>query len=250
MIRLGIIGTVSAIALTVSANAADLYRAPAGGGLKDAPYVATWTGFYAGVNGGYAWSQSSDQLAYVDPNYPFYGLSPEGGFGGGQIGYNLQGFVHPNLVLGIEADIQGSDISDSGVDSATYKYSSKVDWFGTVRGRLGYAIDSALVYATGGFAYGGIKNDYDARHLGAGEFKFDGNATGYVVGGGVEYKLAPAWSLKAEYQYINLGKNNPVDTSTGQHYTDLEGTKLEDDAFHTVRVGLNYHFGHSYESLK
>jgi outer membrane immunogenic protein len=250
MFRAGILGAVGALALTVSANAADIYRAPAGGGLKDGPYVpvAAWTGFYAGVNGGYASGAYDDQLS--DSLVPFGGLKPEGGFGGGQIGYNWQGFSHPNLVFGIEADIQAADISDSATDIFGGKYESKVDWLGTVRGRLGYALDRTLVYATGGLAYGGVSN----RNWGySGELPYDFHkettATGYVVGGGLEYKITPAWSFKGEYQYINLGKNDPVDALYGA-FSSSSTTKLSDDAFHTVRVGLNYHFGQGYEPLK
>src|SRR5258708_7688363 len=113
--RDGIFGLtlISALALgAFSANAADMYRAAPAGGYKDEPvYVAnTWTGFYAGVNGGYGWNANSFA---TDPG--FLGeLNPSGGFGGGQIGYNWQGvFGHPQLVLGVEADFQGADISDS-----------------------------------------------------------------------------------------------------------------------------------------
>ncbi|MGO9487127.1 MAG: porin family protein, partial [Rhodomicrobium sp.] len=88
MIRTLALGFVSALALVSAANAADMYvPGAATGGYKDAP-VATWTGFYVGVNGGYAWSDTSNQLAY-SPDL-FGGLAPEGGFGGGQIGYNVQ----------------------------------------------------------------------------------------------------------------------------------------------------------------
>jgi len=250
MLRIGIIGAVSALALTVSANAADMYRAPVGGGLKDGPYVpvATWTGFYVGVNGGYAWGAYDDQLAVAAS--PFDGLQPEGGFGGGQIGYNWQGLYHPSLVLGIEADIQGGDISDSSADVNGNKFKSQIDWFGTVRGRLGYALDKTLVYATGGFAYGSVKNsvaDANANY----DFRKETTATGYVVGGGFEHKVSPAWSIKGEYQYINLGKNELVDELPGQmgNFTGNGGT-LRDDAFHSVRVGLNYHVLPGYEPLK
>jgi outer membrane immunogenic protein len=245
----GILGlTLTSVVALASANAADMYRAPMGGGMKDGPYmpVATWAGFYAGVNGGYAFSESSDQLAWTTAP-SFAGLAPEGGFGGGQIGYNWQGFYHPNLVVGIEADIQGADITDTGTDGI-FKYSSTLDWFGTVRGRLGYASDRTLVYATGGFAYGGLKNDV-TNGTAASHYTIDSTATGYVVGGGVEYKVSPAWSLKAEYQYINLGKNDPVNPA-GVHFSDIANTTLNDDAYHTVRVGLNYHMVPSYEPLK
>ena len=61
-------------------------------------------------------------------------------------------------MLGVEADIQGSGINDTFKDNYA-KYSSNLDWFGTVRGRVGYSFDRALVYATGGFAYGSVDNE-------------------------------------------------------------------------------------------
>ncbi len=244
----GILGLTltSALALA-SANAADIYQAPAGGGYKDSYVpVASWTGFYVGVNGGYGWSESSDQLAWTEAP-AFYGLDPKGGFGGGQIGYNWQGFYHPNFVFGVEADFQGGDLSASGTDGI-FNYSSNLDWFGTVRARLGYALDRTLIYATGGFAYGGVTNDV-SNGVAATHYRFDDTATGYVVGGGVEYKLTPAWSLKAEYQYINLGKNDPVNPA-GAKFSNLPTTTLDDDAYHTIRLGLNYHLLPGYEPLK
>jgi outer membrane immunogenic protein len=69
-----------------------------------------------------------------------------------------------------------------------------------------------------------------------------------VLGGGWEYKFSPAWSAKAEYQYINLGKNDPVAVN-GTTPFSLFGVD-RDDAFHTVRVGLNYHLLPGYEPLK
>jgi outer membrane immunogenic protein len=253
----GILGlTLTSVVALASANAADMYRAPEGvGGYKDGPaYVPNWAGFYAGVNGGYAWSEFSDQLANFNNAGKFNGLSPAGGFGGGQIGYNWQGVWHPHLVLGVEADIQGADIDAKGTfnpfGTVTAVSESRVDWFGTVRGRLGYAFDSTLVYATGGFAYGHVHNSQADNRIPPVIFNIDTTATGFTVGGGVEYKLAGAWSVKAEYQFIDLGKNDPFSPQPGQGLFTSFKTKLEDDAFHTVRAGLNYHIQPAYEPLK
>lgn len=156
------------------------------------------------------------------------------------------------MVLGVEADIEGADIDAKATwvpfGNVTAISESRLDWFGTLRGRLGYAFDSALVYATAGFAYGHVENSQaDSRPI---IFAVDRTATGYTVGGGVEYKLARAWSVKAEYQFIDLGKNDPFSPSPGQGLFTNFKTKLEDDAYHTVRVGLSYHFGSGYLPLK
>jgi outer membrane immunogenic protein len=250
MYRVGLLAfTLTSVAALASANAADIYRGPEpfAGGYKDGPVVQSWAGFYVGVNGGGAWS--ADKQFAVPP--AFHGIDPQGGFGGGQIGYNWQGIWHPHLVLGVEADIQGAGIDDKATAlGATFK--SHLDWFGTVRGRLGYAFGPSLLYATGGFAYGGLRNEIDTGGI---AFKNHDTATGYTVGGGWEYKFNPAWSVKAEYQYINLGRNDPS-ANVGAPFGTVNlctfgvGLVCHDDAFHTVRAGINYHIRPAYEPLK
>lgn len=239
------------LALAVSAApalAADMYPAT-GGSMKDSVLPAGWTGFYVGVNGGYGWSQYADQLADMPWGLP--GSSPSGGFGGAQLGYNVQ---NGQLVYGIEADIQGSAIGGKheGNGGTGYYTNSSLDWFGTVRGRAGLVLGNSLIYGTGGFAYGSIHNRVDYSSLWPGDiYDIRATATGYTAGGGMEFKVAPAWSLKAEYQYINLGINDPVRPGVGTYGSFASaGTVLRDDAFHTVRLGLNYHPGQSYEPLK
>jgi outer membrane immunogenic protein len=248
----------SVIALTATANAADMYRREAAvGGYKDGPVYAanSWTGFYAGVNGGYAFSRDSRNITITDlganvARVP--GGEPEGGFGGGQIGYNFgSGVFGSQFVIGVEADIQGSDISDDVAYGAvpgtgSRRTTTNIDWFGTVRGRLGYALDRTLIYATGGFAYGNVdKKIYNSA--GSILYKNDDTQTGYAVGGGVEHKISPNWSVKAEYQYVNLG-DEKLKIQPG--FVQTFGTRDVETDFHTVRVGLNYHIGSTYESLK
>lgn len=237
-------GIAAATFVGAPAFAADLpAKAPV---YKAAPApMFNWSGWYAGVNGGYGWSPYNDQLRDTsNPPFLFSGLSPEGWFGGGQAGYNWQGVGSP-WVFGLEADIQASDINDNRnwvVGAIPVQQKSELDWFGTVRGRLGYAVDRTLFYATGGWAFGRI-NNCECLTGGIGTTrKNDTTANGYVVGGGVEYALGNApWSVKLEYQYINLGKNDPV--NAGSHLSSFPGTTVHDDAFHTVRLGLNYKFG-------
>jgi outer membrane immunogenic protein len=227
-------------AAPMTAYAADLYRnPPAPPPVSYVPPVSApspWAGFYLGVNGGYGWEGGGDAFAYGANTYTR--AKPEGGFGGGQIGYNFQS---GSFVYGVEADIQGGDMTDS-VTGAAYTNHERMDWFGTARGRLGFALDRTLLYGTGGFAYGDVKQH---AVLGGDAFDNSGARTGYTVGGGLEFKLTPAWSLKAEYQYLDFGSEKLSD-GAGNLTGDL------DTNFHTARIGLNYRFGGGggYDSLK
>jgi outer membrane immunogenic protein len=230
-LRSGLLGlTLTSVVAFASANAADMYRAPAPGGYKDGPaYVGVnWSGLYVGVNGGYGWNANHNDRDALDPS---------GGFGGGQIGYNWQGMWHPNIVFGIEADFQGSGISDSGPSSNLGQVKSELEWFGTVRGRLGYAFDRALVYGTSGFAFGSVKNTIH------GDNTSSDTQTGWVAGGGLEYKLSPSISAKAEYQFLSLDASNSTTQALGINGTDRS-------EIHTFRVGVNYFVGSGYEPLK
>jgi outer membrane immunogenic protein len=248
-LRVGLFGlALTSLGAIAPANSADIYRGgPAVGGYKDVPYMGVdWSGFYVGANGGGGWS-GNNQLQ--DPTIFFGGVRPEGGFGGGQIGYNWSGIWFPRLVLGFETDIEGSGISDKRHDILGDTFKSNLNYFGTVRGRAGYAWDSALLYFTGGFAYGGLHKHTDDFF--PADFRLDRTATGYVLGGGVEYKFTPIWSVKVEYQYLNFGKNDPVDVSgLGLGRLSFNTGVLKDDDYHTVRVGVNYYFVPVYAPLK
>lgn len=175
----------------------------------------SWTGFYIGANAGYMWGSGQDGIN---------GLDPEGWLGGGQLGFNYQ--FGNNVVLGAEADFQGSDISDSGDIFDIYGTRSKMDYFGTVRGRVGYAFDNVLPYVTGGFAWGHNKvtdTDFDLSS--------ENTHYGWTVGGGVEYALTNNWTVKAEYLYMDLG----------QEYYDSIGEDVGLTSS-TARLGVNYKF--------
>ena len=235
---------VTLIGAGMTAQAADLYRAPPPPPASYVPPVIaanTWTGFYAGINGGYGWGGGGNTISYYDGDQSGR-VQPQGGFGGGQIGFNYQ---TGSFVFGVETDFQGAGISDSvtGTTANSHGFTSKesIDWFGTARGRLGFAVGNALVYGTGGFAYGNVNQ---RANNGGDVFVSNTTQTGYAAGGGIEYKFNPAWSLKAEYQYIDLGSQKLTDTLGNT-------TNPLDTNFQTARVGLNYRFGGGgYEPLK
>ncbi len=155
----GLAGLTVASALAFSANAADLYAG--GGGYKDYAPAAVWSGFYFGGNLGYGWGRKRPACLHgpsVLAIPAFGGVSPAGWLGGVQGGYNWQGFGSP-FVLGVETDIQASTILGQGSDSNGVAYKSRLQALGTVRGRAGYAMDRALVYFTGGLAYGSVDNE-------------------------------------------------------------------------------------------
>lgn len=197
----------TAMVVSGAAIAADLPRGPS-------PYyspapapspIYSWAGVYAGVNIGYEWGDVSNTAA-----------SPSGVAGGGQLGYNWQ---IGQFVVGGEADIQLSAADDT---FAPWKFSNP--WFGTVRGRLGYAFNNILVYGTVGLAYGGVT----ANRGGLEESKTE---VGWTGGAGVEVGLNPNWSARLEYLYMDLGSST---------YT-LTGTSHAFDAS-LLRLGVNYHF--------
>ena len=267
-------------------EAADLYTDGKSAGQPYLP-LNTWAGFYAGVNGGYAWNTGSD-ISHVAIASDCGGLpgcivgvpllaekattSPEGGFGGGQVGYNWQA---GRWVFGLETDVQGAGVDranslTNGLPIAIDRGSSSLDWFGTVRGRLGFTIfDRALLYATGGFAYGGVEDKVYAAFIGgiSQTASSSQTETGYVAGAGLEYALTPSWSFKVEYQYINLGDTTlaggtggafinpfapalPATCSPGTFCLSTVHGLESSHTYNTVRIGLNYHFVPTYEPLK
>ncbi len=252
-------------------------------GYKNAPVYAApsnWNGFYLGVNGGYGWGARSSTLDTLaidgDAVTPVTAaasstFSTEGGFGGGQLGYNAQ---RGRIVFGVEADIQGANIAGKAFSEANADVgevitdawaNSNLDWFGTFRGRLGYAFGGTLVYATGGLAFGGVRDSltqtvtsHNTNPLTTVSDSVSNNttATGYVVGGGFETALTPSWSVKAEYQYIDLGATslstaNDIPYGAQPVHHDIGAASVAiDHTYHTARLGLNYKLSPVYEPLK
>jgi outer membrane immunogenic protein len=203
-------------ALAAPASAADLAARPYTKAPVAVASVYNWTGFYLGVVGGGAWENAS-----TDPKM-------QGGFVGGTAGYNWQA---GNVVFGLEADGAWADVSASAT-ALGITVASKTDALGTVRGRIGWAVNNVLFYGTGGYAW--IDNKLSASALGLtlSDTKLH---SGWTVGAGVEAFLAPQWSVKGEYLYRSFAgqtyfSGTPIATSTGT------------TNFHTVQVGVNYHF--------
>ena len=157
----GLAGLTVASALAFSANAADLYAG--GGGYKDYAPAAVWPASTSAAIWAMAGARAASLLATEWRSSgavlnQFGGVSPAGWLGGVQGGYNWQAYGSP-FVLGIETDIQASTILGQGSDLNGAAYKSRLQALGTVRGRAGYAMDRALVYFTGGLAYGSVDNE-------------------------------------------------------------------------------------------
>ncbi len=240
--------TLTSVVALTSANAADIFTGPASGGYKDGPAYAevNWSGFYVGANIGGAWGNDAitDVLGDWSPvigtaNYGFNN-SASGVFGGAQLGYNFQ---RGHFVFGPEVDIGGMDLSHSVWEAGNVGLASSSlgsGFYADVAGRLGYTVDRALVYAKGGYAYyGGSVTQFDALADTVKTASTSG-VSGWTVGAGVEYKINPSLSLKAEYMHFDFGSvtNNvyynadPCGTAQCPYKNAL--------TVDTAKVGVNY----------
>jgi outer membrane immunogenic protein len=253
--------------------------------------VYSWTGFYLGGNIGASFGRAKTDFNADPFTITFAGSSgslggfagsaitePSGFIGGGQIGYNWQ--LSAIWVAGLEADFQGADEKDStnlsnpfsfsgflspsgafvhGTGTGVTNYATRIDWFGTVRGRVGYLFGDGAVmsYVTGGLAYGrvgvsGTNNASGAAIIEAvGTFPFSithaiGHSqvnTGWTVGSGTEGKLLiPGWTYKIEYLYVDLGSLNDTDIPAEATFSGGRVTTHTHFTDNIIRAGLNYQF--------
>jgi outer membrane immunogenic protein len=261
--------------------------------------VYDWTGFYIGGNIGYSWGRSATTQSFSDATSGALLSSTaskfdlDGVIGGGQAGYNWQ---KSNWVFGVEADIQASGEKGStnsvcpggsatattlvGLSSAcavghlgdtapfnvaafpvTNSLSEKIEWFGTVRGRIGPTITpTILAYVTGGLAYGQVKasdtvagtnivglqgvNGSTLVPVGV-SFGSSSTRIGWTVGAGVESVLSGNWTAKIEYLYMDLGNVSgsfvtPIVAPSGAFVTSSYSSHITDNI---LRVGVNYRWG-------
>ena len=261
-----------------------------------APAVFSWSGGFVGVNAGYGWSSSSANIVTSDPaselfitNIPFSGtfassFHQNGGLAGAQAGYNWQ--IGPNWIAGFETDIQYAHITgnsthtiflDPAAFGTTFPFivnsqRGLLDWFGTVRGRVGVLVNpNMMVYGTGGLAYGedrasgtitlappsGVSASASAT---SGAFSFSCSAVGpasttcyvgsssrtsvgYAAGAGLEYHLWGNFTGKLEYLHIGLSGQtvnliSPPPSSAGVFL----GYGFNRQGFDLVRAGINYKF--------
>ena len=200
-------------AMTASsvAYAADAVESvPAAPIAVEQPVVFTWGGPYLGIHGGYAWG-NGDSPAVVGGDDSF-----DGGRFGGFVGYNWQ--FSNGFVAGLEGDVNYDWNENSyagGVDIHT-------GFSGSVRGRVGFAFDRALLYAAGGWTAtnasikGGGLNDDDMLN-------------GWTLGAGVDYAFTDNVFGRLEYRYNDYGRGT------------LAGSRFDFDQ-HVINVGIGVKF--------
>lgn len=258
--------------------------------------INNWTGFYLGANAGYWKSQTDDltttgSVSFINPTFPSgsgnianalaqfatnsFSLHPDGFIGGGQAGYNYQ--FSRGILLGLNTDFAGlsnanntynlqksvnlTDFDESYTGSLSVK--QKINYLGTVRGRLGYVFcPTFLVYVTGGFAYGNVTLDTSwtaQESLGAEVFpsiatksNVSKTLAGWTAGAGIEWLFRPNWGASLEYTFYALNGRLSASTSLAQTNASLSPavlwgsaavkTALSSLEVGTIRLGVNYHF--------
>lgn len=235
--------------------AADLHRAPPPAAVSEPTVRSLWSGLHVGLSAGVGGGKTEYPIAIASGGTTVAGtadMNASGRLFGGQIGYD---WVFSNRILvGLEADIAWTDVEDrlslgggatvDGVPlgSAGGDIGTRLDYLGTVRGRLGYVVtDPWLVYLTGGWAYGGVKSSYSAGIAGGPGVSGSVSKTmsGWAAGVGTEYAITPDFSFRAEYLHVDLGSADLASLAIGGI---TAGMKVE-PTYDIVRAGFNYRFG-------
>lgn len=221
-----------ASAMPMPAIAADLSIAP----IYQPPAVplTTWTGSYVGIAGGGAWGS-----AVVRNDVTGVDQTPRVDLGGSGIiglttGFNVQ---NGGLLLGFEGDISATNKKGSAFEfppNAAFSNEVKERWLSTFRGRIGFARDNWLFYATGGGALANVESSIGAP---AGRISDQQWHWGWTAGAGVEVKLSQDWSAKLEYLYVGLQDKSYFNPAPSAAFPSNQSVNLDD---HIVRVGVNY----------
>jgi len=217
---------ISTAALT-AAQAADMPVAmPAPVPMQPVPTAYDWSGFYAGVDGGWAsgWSHWSDPVAGSSRT------RSSGGLLGGHMGYNWQ---RGSVVFGVETDAAWASITGHANSSMAFCTTGPCDmkqnWIGTTRGRVGYAFGYWMPYLTGGAAYGDVNTTLPWGSASA-------TKVGWSAGAGLEVGLSKNWSARVEYLHLDLGTASLFNAASGASNISVP---VKDDL---VRAGISYHW--------
>ena len=254
--RKALLGPIAVLVagLATQAIAADL---PMKTPMPVAP-VFSWTGCYLGghVGGGKGTKDMTDPVQLVQDTLnqtpsttgiTTVTTSPTGAVIGGQIGCDYQ--FAGNAVIGVEGTASGTTMKASALvglpagfpgDAALVQANN--DFLASVTGRIGYAFDTVLVYARGGFAVAGDKYDVSGGSFNGAPFHFQGadNRYGWIVGGGVDWAFTRHWSMNVEYNYYSFGNGNILMTDQVSALTGVVNVK---QTVQVVKVGFNFHIG-------
>jgi len=237
-----LLSATALVALTTAAAAADLPSRRAPAPVFSAVPVFTWTGFYAGVQVGHTWGEGRGSLTDAAGPFLIGDYDTDGFVGGVHAGFNYQ---VGSFVAGVEADLEGAGIEGEVVSTNValagdrFTGRSEVNFQGSLRARLGVAIDRVLVYGTAGVAFANLDTAYTYSHplVGTLNESFDNTEWGWTVGAGVEYAFTSNLTARVEYRYTQFEsfRNSSRVVAPGV-FADQE------PEFHTVRVGLSYKF--------
>jgi outer membrane immunogenic protein len=267
MKRVALLAAIVSLGLTQGGRAADMsVQAMSPFYMPPVSAMPDWSGLYIGFNGGYGFGSSSVSANFFGPivaaGEPL-GFStagnPAGAVFGGQVGYNWQ---WASLVFGVEGDFDAATLTASG-NSVTnsiaaagapvgFQASSSINWLASVRARLGYTWGPGLVYLTGGGAWVNtdIKTltcDTGATFQACTQGNFTGTQSGWTLGAGFEWMIAPNWLARTEYLYYSLGSRTNASAFTiGPGGAGLGGSGVAVTAntlnINVIRAGLEYKF--------
>ncbi|TJW36001.1 MAG: porin family protein [Mesorhizobium sp.] len=225
MKRLLLASALSALSLT-PALAADVVAPIAS--------VYDWSGFYVGLQAGYGWSRVDQPYASVGGPFIFTQDDADGNgwLGGAHVGYNKQ---FDSWVLGLEGDFEASNIDGDDGGSGGHINGFEFKWLGSVRGRVGYALDRVLLYGTGGYAF--MRGSAYAVEGFGGATAESNSATfhGWTIGTGAEYAFTDNLTARVEYRYTDFGAKRISFPVNGYD-------EKIDPSFHAVRLGVSYKF--------
>lgn len=214
---------VSLLALSAAATAADVI-------VEDVAVAAQydWSGVYVGVQGGYAWGDATidDDLLIDD-----FDVETDGGF----IGAHVSALWQMNqFVFGLEGEVNYGELDeerDTELPVGNF-LGSEIDWFGSVSGKAGVALDRVLIYGTAGVAFADVETN---QRFGALEFSESETSVGWTAGVGVDFAATDRIIVGAQYRYYDFGSE---EFEPGAPFTDRE----QEVDLHTVSLKASYKF--------